>query len=257
MAKPSRFDIQAMAARQDAVQIRIAASAAARYRTVIRADYKRLADAVRQGRPISDTLVNDDDMGRALELNWAAAAKSAGNSTAIYLGQRKKHIGCEIHTKAGLFTDIVRVGMAEYATRWLGRKIVQIGGTTAKQVADIAEQYDGDSLDDIAARIERVSSSFSAVRALVIARTETHAAANFASQAVAEATGDPLQKQWVATADSRTRDDHLDTDGKIVGLNDSFDVGGEQLEYPGDPSGSAENVINCRCQAVYIDPDYR
>jgi len=29
-------------------------------------------------------------------------------------------------------------------------------------------------------------------------------------------------------------------------------VGGERLMYPGDPSGSAENVINCRCAVGHI-----
>ena len=37
----------------------------------------------------------------------------------------------------------------------------------------------------------------------------------------------------------------------IISALDDFSVGGEQLEYPGDPSGSAENVINCKCVIGY------
>ena len=29
-------------------------------------------------------------------------------------------------------------------------------------------------------------------------------------------------------------------------------MGGEQLEYPGDPSGSADQVINCRCSLISV-----
>jgi hypothetical protein len=30
-----------------------------------------------------------------------------------------------------------------------------------------------------------------------------------------------------------------------------FDVGPDQLMYPGDPTGLPENVINCRCEMKF------
>jgi hypothetical protein len=36
-----------------------------------------------------------------------------------------------------------------------------------------------------------------------------------------------------------------------IPIDDFFDVGGEKLKYPGDPRGSAGNVIQCRCAVVY------
>lgn len=33
----------------------------------------------------------------------------------------------------------------------------------------------------------------------------------------------------------------------MVNSDDNYNVGGEQLEFPGDPNGSPENTINCRC----------
>ena len=44
---------------------------------------------------------------------------------------------------------------------------------------------------------------------------------------------------------------------RAVKMGGMFEVGGEELEYPGDPNGSPENVIQCRCQALYIDLDYQ
>jgi hypothetical protein len=41
----------------------------------------------------------------------------------------------------------------------------------------------------------------------------------------------------------------------IVGVDETFSVGGEDLEYPGDPNGSPENVIQCRCTVAPVAPD--
>ena len=46
--------------------------------------------------------------------------------------------------------------------------------------------------------------------------------------------------------------------GQKVGEFDKFFVGGEELEYPGDPKGKAGNIINCRCKVVFtvkVDDD--
>lgn len=60
-----------------------------------------------------------------------------------------------------------------------------------------------------------------------------------------------ITKTWVATLDSHTREDHADADGQEVALDEPFNVGGEDLEYPGDESGDISNTINCRCSVLY------
>jgi len=40
-----------------------------------------------------------------------------------------------------------------------------------------------------------------------------------------------------------------------VPLSQPFEVDGEYLDHPGDPSGSAEAVINCRCSLAYVLDD--
>jgi hypothetical protein len=72
-------------------------------------------------------------------------------------------------------------------------------------------------------------------------------------------------KTWSAVGDEKTRPDHMDADGQQVGINDTFQVGGEALLYPGDPEGSDEQTMNCRCwtttdgidpgQAAYGEPE--
>jgi hypothetical protein len=59
-----------------------------------------------------------------------------------------------------------------------------------------------------------------------------------------------LQRMWIATADERTRDDHLAAHGQIRSEDEPFEVGGEEAMYPGDPNLSPAQRINCRCREV-------
>lgn len=54
-------------------------------------------------------------------------------------------------------------------------------------------------------------------------------------------------KTWNNQGDDKVREAHQDVDDAAI--NDYFDVGGESLIGPGDPQGSDENTINCRCVA--------
>jgi hypothetical protein len=60
-------------------------------------------------------------------------------------------------------------------------------------------------------------------------------------------------KEWVSRGDSRVRDAHIAADGQVVAVNMPFIVKGESLMYPGDPAGSASNIINCRCSSQVDD----
>lgn len=98
--------------------------------------------------------------------------------------------------------------------------------------------------------------TLSTFRANTIARTETHQAATFAQEKVAERAaleyGIEMMKQWIPTKDKRTRDIHRGMSShSAIPINQHFIVGGEKMMRPGDPNGSARNVINCRCTCVY------
>jgi len=61
-----------------------------------------------------------------------------------------------------------------------------------------------------------------------------------------------VKKEWVTMGDEKVRDAHVGADSQVRDVNEPFDVGGEQLMFPGDTSlgASAGNVINCRCASV-------
>ena len=70
---------------------------------------------------------------------------------------------------------------------------------------------------------------------------------------MARETGLVMMKNWEATPDERTRAWHRGVES--VPLDDPFIVDGEELQVPGDPAGSAGNVINCRCTITYTSEE--
>lgn len=148
--------------------------------------------------------------------------------------------------------------MREWIKNNLGKKITGISNTTREQITVIVNdgQEIGLTADEIARRIrENVGNQFSRSRALMIALTETHSASMYASQTtnrlIADELGVKLKKEWISTNDDATRESHLQANGDLVEMDSKFIVGGQELEYPGDPNGSAEEIINCRCVMGY------
>lgn len=90
---------------------------------------------------------------------------------------------------------------------------------------------------------------------MTMTRTETMTALNSGAMhgalAEQERTGQPWEKRWQATHDQRVRHTHRTADGQIRPLTEPFEVGDTRLQFPGDPRGSAGEVINCRCAARY------
>lgn len=89
-------------------------------------------------------------------------------------------------------------------------------------------------------------------RAVNIARTETTIAANFVQFETMREIGLPVNKIWISARDARTRDAHRSMEGKTVGFNEPFKVGGVDMMHPGDPRGGAKNVCNCRCTVAFV-----
>ncbi|MEV0754966.1 phage minor head protein [Streptosporangium sp. NPDC050280] len=116
----------------------------------------------------------------------------------------------------------------------------------------------GDTMDGLRARLQATfregGAQLGEARAARIARTETLAAWNWAALHVARSQPSgsrPLFKSWLATLDLRTRDAHFRADGQVVPLDGVFRVGGEFLDFPGDPIASPGNTVNCRCAMTF------
>lgn len=97
-------------------------------------------------------------------------------------------------------------------------------------------------------------SDFSEYRADTIARTETISAYVNGDWEGAQLLGEfgPVEKVWVATGDARGREWHTALMDQSLPMDEPFDVDGEPMLYPHDPSGSAFNVVNCRCYIEFL-----
>lgn len=143
-----------------------------------------------------------------------------------------------------------------------GSRITQISATTRRIINRIIlnSELEGFGVAETASRIiEQTKPSFTRARASLIARTETHQAASFANQSIAESFNLPMKKRWISTNDNRTRNHHRNMNGVTVDLDEDFKVEYKGQIYPmqhaGDPRGGPANIINCRCVILYLEPD--
>ena len=149
----------------------------------------------------------------------------------------------EFAGSAGAFvlTDEIQSWILKRSDIFLRR----INETTFKELA----QAFADSLaaeegrEALISRIQDTYGGINKARAGTIARTEVHNATQYGTiQGYKQ--GGLTTKIWVAVLDSETRDSHAAVDGEERPIDRPFSNG---LMFPGDPAGSAEEVINCRC----------
>jgi hypothetical protein len=154
---------------------------------------------------------------------WANAFAFMGNQVA---GQRVTMVSS---TAQATLTNTIRQFMADPVFQSAGEVV---------QSKMLRQKFDG--LADYQARR--------------IVRTEATNAANYATEQAALNLfpGSDMTKTWKSGYDARVRPAHQVANGQIVPFNSKFSVGGESLQRPGDPNGSASNVINCRCSMIEL-----
>ena len=103
--------------------------------------------------------------------------------------------------------------------------------------------------DDLQTRIPTMNRD-SAIRTARTAVTNAQNAGRMDSYVAATKIGIEMEREWVSALDARTRPEHAEADGQVVGVDEPFIVGGEKLMFPGDRSGSGWNIYNCRCTQI-------
>jgi hypothetical protein len=197
-----------------------------------------------QSGAISQSLVPlEADLEKVFRAHYRAVIESFGDR--VYENRKQERFAqllFSFYTMEG--ASKVR-GVSSQTARLINRavKLAEVEGLGVAQTAKrIREKTDG---------------AIGRARASTIARTETHAAASYATHEATKELGLPEQrKRWVSTTDGRTRSHHAAANGQEVGIDDPFLIrykGVEiKMQYPHDGSGGAANNINCRCLAVYF-----
>lgn len=211
--------------------------------------------------PVSDDHVQDiRNVYRQLAL---ASARTFGRRVVT----QGKAQGYDLEVKQeGGFAEFFR----SLALSWINleairRRIQSVSETTRAQiVAMVARgQDEGLGVEAIARLIDDRLPEISRWRGALIARTETHGAANFATHETAKTTGLALEKEWVSVEDMRTRSiarddefDHVSMNGQRVPMDEPFLMPwtiGQPLPimYPGEAGLPGGATINCRCAVVH------
>lgn len=66
----------------------------------------------------------------------------------------------------------------------------------------------------------------------------------------AEDMGIDMKREWRAVFDMRTRHAHRQLDGQLRGIDEPFEVDGEEIMFPGDPAAPGYLIYNCRCRTT-------
>lgn len=153
----------------------------------------------------------------------------------------------------------------EYITNYGGSRAKIIAQTTVRQLVNliVSGQRQGLSLPSIARQLVNRVPKIASTRAKIIAATEIHSAAQYGAYRAALRSNKTLTKVWNTVEDDRVRDfrngpgfSHRLAHQQRAPLDGVFRIPhssgtSESLLFPGDPAGSAGNIISCRCFATY------
>lgn len=164
-----------------------------------------------------------------------------------------KAFGFPLESKESFSQIMTRLALRYISQEAIRRRITEVTETTRKQIVRAVSKGYSDGLGQrgVADYILDLVPSLAQYRANMIARTETHGAANYGSDEAAKQTGLPLSREWLSAHDERTRETHRQANGTTAPMGGKFKVGDAELAFPGDPEGPPEEIINCRCTLAY------
>lgn len=215
---------------------------------------------------LTKEVVTPRDFRSKLEAVYSQMIRSTIVSFGMRVFNQGKDAGLSLEHKEDFATFMTNEAMRYLAREVIRERITGVEMTTRQNIIRaIAKAYvDGLGEEETANSILEVIGDISKARARTIARTESHGAANYGANEAAKRNGLPMKREWISAEDKRTRTtedgdlfDHVGANGQIVAADQPFQIarldgGTEALMYPGDPSGSAGNVINCRCALGFI-----
>jgi hypothetical protein len=226
---------------------------------IIGRQYLDTAKLVESGVVDIDQAVNDQSSRLADTLKKQYYTTATLFSDEVFNAFEETQKGIEIPQTKGMREDFWTT-MISWIKIHGAKKVVQVDDTTKESMRTVILKgvSEGKSYKKIATDLRIIKESASRVRSMRIARTEVHTSAMKSIHTAVISTGVKSEKEWIATIDERTRGinikdkfNHVRANGERVKDDEKFVKTGEPLDYPGDPEGSAANIINCRCVSLF------
>jgi len=161
-----------------------------------------------------------------------------------------------------VFNAVLQAEILNYININAGETISAVGDTSLLLLKNLIKKLVPQILDEGASgggavtmlrdQIQSAWHEMKYFRTERITRTEVNRAANWGSIKGAQSLDYEQNKVWISAFAEDSRISHEQANGQKIDLKESFTVNGEQLQYPGDPAGSAGNTINCLC-STYME----
>jgi HK97 family phage portal protein len=241
-----------------------------RVRKALRAGLDAIADQV-EGGNANPSFGSQDALTPVLTSLYDKVGRDSAAMVGKALAHRKKALG--VRETKGVFANVrslwdswvktvvaSQVSLINQTTQDEIQSIVLDGIERALDYKAIAEQIRGlYEVTDAGVLPGDYQTNYQ-YRPMLIARTEVGMAASKGANLEAvslnqdiQPLGIELRKRWISVIDSRTREDHAKMNGKVVAMDEPYDVGGVSMMHPKDPAGGAANVCECRCDEVYVE----
>lgn len=238
-------------------KLRLEKRLAAKLRRFFNSQNDLVEDVYRRTGTQIDASVKTDELEQTLNNHYREAANAFSSEIVRELNRVLVSEGFE-----KIIPDNPELSLAllMFINQTIKNSAHQITTTSNKEIASAFQKAGGD-LDDAMATLRTRGKN----RAHTIAMNENQKAV----EGVKQTTGETVHrvansallgaaflrqfKTWVTRMDAKVRSVHRLALFQTVPADEPFIVGGEMLMHPGDWSlgASPENVMNCRCNAVY------
>ena len=216
-------------------------------------DIRGLTDLSSIENVIDLIIVNEDIKNTYIQIFKDVGIKEFNELGSYMVGRLKKNE----------LDDLYIEDLENYAIQNAASKVVWMEETTRRLMLRYVREgiqegiAQGLGINEIARNIEQTLNALyvpnAKKRAVTIAQTEVISASNRGSFMAAKNLGIELKKTWItAPIGIAKKERHNLLEIRDVNLNEPFEVDGVYLMFPGDPNGSPQNVINCRCTNGFI-----
>jgi len=197
--------------------------------------------------------------GIQFEFDWIEAA-GAGDDVEQAINPEAERILLEGDPPPSIYVEPDEVTKARVRSWLRGRAVGvwnSIGETTKRRIRRSINKgiREGLKFNEMADLLRRDLTNYTRAQARRVARTETTGGINNGQYLERKELG--IEKKiWIMRQDVKVRQppksefNHWKAHRQVQLNDEPFIVSRERLMYPGDPAGSAGNVINCRCSGL-------
>lgn len=195
------------------------------------------------------------DLFGSIIFNINEANSDLKNRTRSHV-DKSYRMGFELGSKeTGLDFTLFNPNVSRAVEQRVGFFAERVNESTSKLLKEALDAgfLAGESISDIAKRVDKVFNYSEDFRSVRTAQTEVIGATND-GQLRSYMEAGVKEKEWITAQDENVRYSHQ-INGQVVEIHQSFTTReGNKLQYPGDRSGVAPagEIINCRCTVLPV-----